>query len=155
MIDLSTSKEVTAAMKVQNKKNSLIVAFLLLFILSSCSGGDDARPRSVLRCAEPRLDVSFDFHQKAKNYLGSYYKTRKESELFYAWYASEDSIYMANTVRKCRDKRNKHYHAVQNIFHKNRILRNVIVQNMRQDSQTLLSELFLDDYRKIFVRDIQ
>ena len=106
-------------------------------------------------CAEPRLNTSFDFHKKAKDFFASYYRTRKESELFFAWYASEDSIYMARSVRKCYDKRNKHFYAVKNIFHKNKILQRLIVQNMRQPAQTQLSELFLDEYRKIFVRDIQ
>ena len=142
------------------KKRTGFHVFAMFFIsitLYSCAPSVDQREgkRVLPQCAEARLDVSFDFHKKAKNYLASYYKTRKESELFYSWYASEDSLYMANSVRKCHDKRNKHYHAVQNIYHKNRILRSVIVQNMRLDSQMLISELFLDDYRKIFVRDIQ
>ena len=111
--------------------------------------------KTVVSCAEKRLDTSYDFHQKAKDFLASYYKTRKESELFFAWYASEDSVYMAQTIKKCFDKKNKHYFAVKNIYQKNDILQNLIVQNMRLDTQSQLSELFLEDYRKIFVRDIQ
>jgi len=131
----------------------------LSLTLSGCSWltDEDTAPRQRVKllCAEPRLDNSFKFHTRAKEYLTSYYKTRKESELFFAWYASEDSDYMARTIRKCWDKRNKHYHAVKNMMRKNDILQKVIVQNMRHDSHTQISELFLDDYRKIFVRDIQ
>lgn len=87
--------------------------------------------------------------------MASYFKTRKESELFFSWYASEDSVYMAQTINNCFDKRNKHFHAVRNIIQKNKILQKLIVQNMRLDSQAQVSELFLEDYRKIFMRDIQ
>ncbi len=62
---------------------------------------------------------------------------------------------MAKTIRRCWDKRNKHWHAVQNIQRKNKILQKLITQNMRLDSHTQVSELFLGEYRKIFVRDIQ
>lgn len=137
----------------------LIYLFLMAFILASCTwfASEDQMPRQKVRlaCAEPRIQSSFNFHDKARDFLRTYYKTRKESDLFFAWYASEDSLYMAKTIRRCYDKRNKHYHAVKNVIHKNDVLRRLIVQNMRMDSQAEVSELFLDDYRKIFVRDIQ
>ncbi len=135
----------------------LFIGFLLLVLLSGCEW--ISGPRTIelieIRCAETRLDASFEFHLKAKEFFQSYYKTRKESELFFAWYASEDSIYMANSVRRCFDKKNKHFHAVRNLYQKNTTLQRLIVQNMRQDSQVQLSELYLDEYRDIFVRDIQ
>lgn len=142
----------------------LIGSILLILILTGCQftrAGQKARQQEEnnairqLSCAEPRLSTSFEFHQKSKDFLASYYKTRKESELFFAWYASEDSVFMARSIRECFDKRNKHYHAVQNIFQKNRILQRLIAQNMRGDGQAQISELYLEDYRKIFVRDIQ
>lgn len=108
-----------------------------------------------MSCAEPRLLTSFEFHQKSKKFLASYYKTRKESELFFAWYASEDSVFMARSVRECFDKKNKHFHAVQNVLQKNTTLQRLIAQNMRSGGQAQISELYLDDYRKIFIRDIQ
>ncbi len=133
------------------------VLLLLLVFLSSCEWLQPARQSKKvdIQCAEPRLNSSFTFHDKAKEFMQSYYKTRKESELFFAWYASEDSVYMARSLKRCFDKRNKHFHAVNNVFRKNRILQKLIVQNMRQDSQAQLSELYLDEYRDIFVRDIQ
>ena len=140
------------------KRTLILIGFSLLLLNGCTMFSDDAtapRKRVKVSCADARLNSSFKFHDRAKNYLGSYYKTRKESELFFAWYAAEDSVYMAKTIGRCWDKKNKHYHAVQNIFRKNSILRKLVSQNMRQDSQTQISELFLDDYRKIFVRDIQ
>ena len=135
----------------------LVICCLTLILLSGCEWISGTRRVELIevQCAETRLDASFDFHNKAKDFFQSYYKTRKESELFFAWYASEDSIYMANSVRRCFDKKNKHYHAVRNLFQKNKTLQRLIVQNMRQDSQAQLSELYLDEYRDIFVRDIQ
>lgn len=127
-----------------------------LIILSSCGLTEEPRARlPTVSCAEARLDSSFYFHNSAKELFQSYYKTRKESELFYAWYASEDSRYMANSVRRCYDRRNKHYHAVNNLMRKNEILQRLISQNMRHDAQAQLSELYLEEYREIFVRDIQ
>lgn len=141
------------------KIHFILLLMALSFTATSCSmfAGESIQPKKRVKrsCAEPRLDNSFKFHIRAKEYLTSYYKTRKESELFFAWYASEDSDYMAHTIRRCWDKKNKHYHAVKNMVRKNGILQKVIVQNMRHDSQTQISELFLDDYRKIFIRDIQ
>lgn len=137
-------------------KRFLIFSFLIVF-LAGCEWAAQTRqvqPEEI-SCAEVRLNSSFEFHNKAKDYFKSYYKTRKESELFFAWYASEDSIYMARSVRRCYDKRNKHFYAVRNLFKKNSILQKLIVQNMRQDSQARLSQLYLDEYRDIFVRDIQ
>ena len=139
-------------------KTKLSIIILGLFLSSCTMLGEpmtyDEKP-VVKTCAEPRINASFQFHQQAKNFLSSFYKTRKESELFFAWYASEDSMYMAKTLKKCWDKKNKHYHAAQNVVERNLILRKLIVQNMRMDHQTDLSELFLEDYREIFVRDIQ
>ena len=128
-----------------------------LILLSACglTAEPAARKQIVVSCAEARLDSSFYFHNSAKDFFQSYYKTRKESELFYAWYASEDSKYMANSVRGCYDRKNKHYHAVNNLMRKNDILQRLISHNMRHDAQAQLSELWLEKYREIFVRDIQ
>lgn len=135
----------------------LLVFVVCCIIFSGCSWFSDSRAPAPIEiaCAEVSLTSSFDFYNRAKNYFQSYYKTRKESELFFAWYASEDSIYMARSVKRCYDKKNKHFHAVRNLYRKNSILQRLIVQNMRQDSQAQLSELYLDEYRDIFVRDIQ
>lgn len=134
-----------------------LIYLSILIILSSCGWGQPPQPQTkvILQCAEVRLASGFYYHENAKDYLKSYYRTRKESELFYAWYAAEDSKYMANSVRKCYDKKNKHYYSVKNLSQKNRVLQRLIMQNMRQDAQAQLSELFLEDYRQIFVRDIQ
>ena len=135
-----------------------------VFLIHSCnftqSGQEDQRrleaeQSAIMSCAEPRLLASFDFHKSAKNFLSSYYKTRKESELFFSWYSMEDSVHMAKSVRACWDKRNKHFLAAKNVFQKNRVLERLIVQNMRQYSQSQLSELYLEDYHNLFVRDIQ
>ncbi len=135
----------------------ILYVLLIPLLLSSCEWSQQAgRQKKVdIQCAELRLSSSFEFHNKAKDFFRSYYKTRKESELFFAWYASEDSIYMAKSIRRCFDKTNKHFHAVRNLFQKNMVLQRLIVQNMRHDSQAQLSELYLDEYRDIFVRDIQ
>ena len=135
----------------------LIFCCLILFSISSCEWTAQTRRQQKveIQCAELRLSTSFDYHNKAKEYFRSYYKTRKESELFFAWYASEDSKYMARSIRSCFDKRNKHFYAVRSLFQRNAILQRLIVQNMRQDSQSQLSEIYLEEYRDIFVRDIQ
>jgi len=145
-----------------SKNSSKLVFFLILFgtlfFFLGCSPSGVTlakRKKVVIYCSEPRLTSSFDFHKKSREFLSSYYKTRKENELFFAWYASEDSVFMARSVKQCFDKRNKHFHAVQNILQKNRIIQKLITQNMRTDAQTQLSQLFLGEYRKIFVRDIQ
>jgi len=141
----------------------LILVFSVLLI-ASCNftqSGQAEQQRleaeqiAMLSCAEPRLFASFEFHKNAKDFLSSYYKTRKESELFFSWYAMEDSVHMAKSVRGCWDKRNKHFLAAKNVFQKNRVLERLIVQNMRQYSQSQLSELYLEDYHSLFVRDIQ
>ncbi len=135
----------------------LLILILISMLFSSCEWLSSSRrpERLDIECAEVSLSAGFDFYNKAKDFFQSYYKTRKESELFFAWYASEDSIYMGQSVKRCFDKKNKHFHAVRNLFRKNLILQKLIVQNMRQDSQSYLSELYLDEYRDIFVRDIQ
>ncbi|MGK0288839.1 MAG: hypothetical protein ACI86H_000260 [bacterium] len=135
------------------KKIGLFVLFLIL--VSSCTILRPTRKKVVLRkCASPVVEVSYTLHQRAKSYFSSYYKTRKEEELFYAWYASEDSNYMANKVRRCRDKRNRHFHAIRNLLYRNQQLQRLIVQNMRTEEHLRISELFLDEYRKVFPRDI-
>ena len=139
-------------------------SIVLLLHLASCNFTQSGQRKKAIKeeqqriiasCAEVRLGNSFEFHKTAKDFLASYYKTRKESELFFAWYAMEDSIYMAKSAKNCWDKRNKHFHAAKNILQKNRILHRLIVQNMRQVPQAQLSELYLNDYQKLFVRDIQ
>ncbi|MBU2647467.1 hypothetical protein KKI24_22360 [bacterium] len=137
-------------------KRNLIILLIAGF-LTSCGFGTQSQPRMKTnpQCAEVRLESAFDFHNQAKDFFRSFYKTRKESELFFAWYAAEDSLYMANSIRRCYDKKNKHFNAVSNLYNKNQTLQRLIVQNMRQESQSKLSELYLEDYREIFVRDIQ
>lgn len=135
----------------------LLILIVIATLASSCewtASGQRLEPIDI-QCAELRLTASFEFYDKSRDFFQSYYKTRKESELFYAWYASEDSIYMARSIKNCFDKRNKHFHAVRSLMKKNSVLQRLIVQNMRQDSQADLSELYLDEYRDIFVRDIQ
>jgi hypothetical protein len=137
----------------------LVLISLFSLTVSSCRGRRAETPpkTKVVRraCATKRVNLAFDHHLKAKEFLSSYYKTRKESELFFAWYASEDSNHMARLVAYCFDKKNKHFYAIKNVIKKNSILKNLIIQNMRVDSQARVSELFLEDYQKIFVRDIQ
>ena len=137
-------------------KRLLIFVFAAGF-LTSCGLGTATQPQIKPNpsCAEVRLDSAFDFHNQAKDFYRSFYKTRKENELFFAWYSTEDSLYMANSIRRCYDKKNKHFNAVKNLYRKNNTLQRLIVQNMRQESQSKLSELYLEDYRDIFVRDIQ
>ena len=106
-------------------------------------------------CANSRLKISYDLYGKAKDFFSSYYKTRKISELFYAWYSSEDSTNMAVSVGKCRDKRNKHFYAVKSLRKSNFNMQDLIVQNMRSENQTKINEIFMEEYRKIFPRDIQ
>jgi len=134
-----------------------VILPFLTFSIAACSPFGEAatRKKIVVFCSEPRLTASFDFHKNAREFLSSYYKTRKESELFFAWYASEDSVFMARSVKLCFDKKNKHFHAVQNILQKNKMIQELITQNMRTDAQSQLSQLFLGEYRKLFVRDIQ
>jgi len=137
----------------------LLLFSLVVLLIAGCSAfADDKqlpRKRTLIACAEPRLASGFKFHDRAREFLKKYYLTRKESDLYFGWYASEDSQYMAKTIARCYDKRNKHFHAAQNLFRKNEVLRKLISQNMRTDSQAEISELFLEDYRNIFVRDIQ
>jgi len=136
----------------------LLLILIVSATLSACDFfGTPVRPQVEPNplCAEPRLESAFVFHNQAKDFFRSFYKTRKENELFFAWYATEDSMYMANSVRRCYDKKNKHFNAVKNLYRENKTLQRLIVQNMRQESQSMLSELYLEDYREIFVRDIQ
>ncbi len=136
----------------------LLILLLIASFLSSCEFlGARTQPKvqENPQCAEPRLESAFDYHNQAKDFFRSFYKTRKENELFFAWYATEDSLYMANSIRRCYDKRNKHFNAVKNLYRENQTLQRLIVQNMRTEPQSKLSELYLEDYRKIFVRDIQ
>jgi len=135
----------------------ILIFLLAASFLTSCGWGTATRVpiQKNPSCAEVRLDSAFDFHNQAKDFYRSFYKTRKENELFFAWYSTEDSLYMANSIKRCYDKKNKHFNAVKNLYRKNNILQRLIVQNMRQESQSKLSELYLEDYREIFVRDIQ
>ncbi len=146
------------------KSVGYVLGIVLLLFLVSCDFSrtvqrqktvENARQRYFGNCSELRLRSSFEFHENAKDYLASYFKTRKESELFFAWYSMEDSVYLARSVKNCWDKRNKHFYAAKNIFQKNRVLHRLIVQNMRQVPQAQLSELYLEEYQKLFVRDIR
>jgi len=79
-----------------------VISGIFLLSIASCStlGEATQRKKIVVFCSEPRLTASFDFHKNSREFLSSYYKTRKESELFFAWYASEDSVFMAKSVKK-------------------------------------------------------
>ena len=135
-----------------------ILTLLSLIFLSGCSlfqdTGGETDQTAQRSCANIMIEGGFDFHDKAKDFLSSYYKSRRESELYFAWYATEDSTQMARNVARCPDKRNKHFYALKNLYRKNRTLQKVIVQNMRMPEQMRIAEIFLEDYRNLFPRDI-
>lgn len=144
------------------KKTTFIVVILFMFILDGCTlfapkqtKTTSTTTKAVRTCADLMIKGGFGFYDKAREFLESYYKSRKESELYFAWYATEDSKKMAQNVGRCPDKRNKHYYALKNLYSKNRIIQRLIAQNMRMPEQMRLAEIFLDQYRAIFPRDIQ
>lgn len=139
-------------------KNLIYLSLLLGFFLVSCSGGPILRqePKVVeVSCTESRLDTAYDFYEKSRGFLESFYKTRRESELYYSWYSSEDSVYMISTVKRCTDKRNKHFYAAQNLLRRNKAIQKLILGNMRTEDQAEVAGIFLENYRKIFPRDIR
>jgi len=106
-------------------------------------------------CADQKVNVAFDLSKRSQYYLGTYYQTRKPSELFYSWYASQESQAVLNAVKYCWDKKNKHFRAVQNLHETNQNLIKNIRINFRSANYNTLNQIFWDDYQKTFPRDLQ
>lgn len=142
-----------------NMKKYLFLFLISSFVLASCLGRpvvNETQPEiEIVSCTETRLDAAYVFYDKSRSFLESFYKTRRESELYYAWYSSEDSMYMVASVKGCRDKKNKHYYAAKSLFKKNKAIQKLILGNMRTEDQAEVAEIFLESYRKIFPRDIR
>ena len=116
----------------------------------------DARGREVSSiCSRLRLDGGFQLYESSKKYLFDYYKNRQLKELFIAWYFSEDSKFLAMGVRKCPDKKNKHFYALKTLLRKNAIIQDLIAVNMRTAEHANLTEIYLDDYERLFPTDIK
>ena len=112
-------------------------------------------PQSPYYCSNRMVKGALTYHRNSKNYLKNYFISRTQTQLYYAWYAAEDSKYLADNVKKCRFKKNMHFNAIKNLNRMNYILQKTIARNLRSTDQNEIGELYFDEYRAIFPLDIR
>lgn len=106
-------------------------------------------------CADTKMNLAFDLYKRAKYYFGSYYQTRSATDIYFSWYAVQESNAVLNFLSLCKDKKNKHFLATENILKLNQELAKNIRLNLRTPSYGSLTLIFWEEYKKTFPRDIQ
>ncbi len=138
-------------------KNVILMSLVIACLLSGCSQLRNLTQRKpqVIACATPRIDRAYDVYSQAKTKLAQHYATRNSNDLFEAYYAASDSISLARSVAKCRDKNSTHFAAFKNLTELNRELQKIVRLNMRDEDPSNLIAIYRDQYYKVMPNDIK
>ena len=105
-------------------------------------------------CAQQRLDAANVFYQDAKNQFMAHMQERTEMSLQYAYHASTDSTQLAQAVRLCQDATPTLVVMANELMQSNALLRELVMNNMRDQDPEVAIGLFGMDYTEMFRTDI-
>ena len=146
-----------------SKGNVFMAAMIAVtFFFSGCAqvkkltkSNPFAKSRKVTQCANPRIDLAFSLFDEAKLELATHYEDRDPNHLLDAYHLAGDSMSMARSVKKCRDRNITHFYAMKNLREKNRSLQRVVRLNMRDEDPGTLIDIYRDQYDKVMPNDIK
>ena len=139
----------------------LIGLLMMACFLSGCSRIKDlASPftsskKQILVCASLVIDQAFDLYGDAKMALAQHYDDRDPNHLFKAYYAAADSMTLARSIKKCKDRRSADFFAMRNLQDLNRALQRVVRLNMRDEDPSNLIAVYREQYYKVMPNDIR
>lgn len=128
-------------MKFKNKTILVFLGILLLFTFLGCSNlpffshFTSDKKNSKTSCARIAIERAFKLHENAKYSLALFFEERSDNQLYKAFYAASDSVRESRKVKKCWDRRQSHYYAMQNLKQMNTSLAYVIRRNLPDDDK--------------------
>ncbi len=141
--------------------HALLGLLLIAFFLPGCSKIQNLfnpftdSEQEFYVCASDVIDRAFDLYGEAKMELAQHYDNRDANHLFKAYYAAADSMTVARSVKKCKDRRSANYFAMRNLLDLNRALQKVVRLNMRDDDPSDLIALYGEQYYRVMPNDIR
>ena len=129
-----------------------VLAVLLVF-----SGCGDVFTRTPLReesCVRDRLTASAVAYDDAKSHFVQHYKARSDTSLRFSYMSSVDSSRLALSIRGCFDFDRSFVTEARSILRSNRLLRQLVRNNLRDSDPQQAIGIFGDQYRDIFKNDI-
>lgn len=133
-----------------------VVVGLALLALGGCLRQFEQLQQPQARsCSETRLDAAAALHEEAKEFLVRHFNERDNRSLLFAYYASQDTEELTKSIRYCEDFDRLYRERGSNLIRATRILRKVVVGNMRDPDPTVLVHLMGPDYDDVFRSDIR
>ena len=109
----------------------------------------------IRSCADTGLNAAASLHEEAKQYLVRHFKERDASSLQFAYYATQDTEELTRAIRFCGDFDRFFRQRGSEIIRSARILRRVIIGNMRDNDPAVMVHLMGPDYDDVFPTDIR
>jgi hypothetical protein len=123
-------------------------------LLSSCLNQLELAPQEPVSCSKRRMDIAASLYDQAKQFLDVHLRERDNLSLLYAYYASVDAEQLTRTIRLCDDFGGEARERGTNLIRATRILRRVVVVNMRDPDPMVMIHLLGTKYDDVFKTDI-
>ena len=137
-------------------RTALLAALVLCGpLLSSCLDQLELVPQAPVSCSNRRLDIAAGLHDQAKHLLDTHFRERDNLSLLYAYYASVDAEELTRTIRLCDDFGAQARERGTGLIRATRILRRVVVVNMRDPDPMVMIHLLGTQYDDVFKTDIR
>jgi hypothetical protein len=133
----------------------LAALMLCASALSSCLDPLELAPQVPFSCSNHRLDVAAGLYDEAKHFLDVHLQERDNLSLLYAYYASLDAEELTRTIRLCDDFGVNVRKRGTDLIRATRILRRVVVVNMRDPDPMVMIHLLGTKYDEVFKTDIR
>jgi hypothetical protein len=138
------------------KRLALLAALALCgALLSSCLDQLELAQQEPVSCTKRRLDVAAGLYDEAKQFLDVHLRERDNLSLLYAYYASLDAEELTRTIRLCDDFGGGARERGTDLIRATRILRRVVVVNMRDPDPMVMIHLLGTKYDDVFKKDIR
>jgi len=149
-----------AAMKKRGRVGRAWAAMLTVLVLcgpllSSCLDSRELAPPEPVSCSKHRLAVAAGWYDEAKHLLDAHLRERDNLSLLYAYYRSVDAEELTRSIRSCDDFGGKAHERGTDLIRATRILRRVVVVNMRDPDPMVMIHLLGTKYDDVFKKDIR
>ncbi len=126
-----------------------------LLALSGCVNQLDLRQQQPVSCSERRLDVAAALFEESKEFVLQYFEERDNTSLLFAYYSSKDAEELTKSIRNCDDFDRDFKARGTELIRATRVLRRVVVLNMRDPDPAVMIQLLGSDYDGVFKSDIR
>ena len=126
-----------------------------LLALSGCVNQLDLRQQQPVSCSERRLDVAAALFEESKEFVLLYFEERDNSSLLFAYYSSKDAEDLTKSIRNCDDFDRDFKARGTELIRATRVLRRVVVLNMRDPDPAVMIQLLGPSYDGVFKSDIR